>query len=73
MILYRLMLIANLKQPELLFALFAIMRAMSEYGAVLLNVSSTALLMQSKSYTNATMFVSIIDQYNYIKRILLYS
>ena len=52
-------LVAYTKQPEALFILFSVLRAVSGSGAVLLNVSCTAILMQSKSYSNATLFVSL--------------
>ena len=52
-------LVACTKQPEALFILFSVLRAVSGSGAVLLNVSCTAILMQSKSYSNATLFVSL--------------
>ena len=47
-----------MKQPWILFISFVAIRTVSGSGAVLLNVSSTAILMQSKSYSTATVFVS---------------
>ena len=45
--------------PWILFISFVTIRTVSGSRAVLLNVSSTAILMPSKSYSNATVFVSL--------------
>lgn len=48
-------------QMEISFVSFTIIRTISGSGAVLLNVACTTILMQSKSYSNATLFVSILS------------
>ena len=47
-------------KPTLIFMLCMLMRCVSGTGGALLAVSSTSILLKAKSYSNATVFVSMI-------------
>ena len=47
-------------KPTLIFVLCMLMRCVSGTGGALLTVSSTSILLKAKSYSNATIFVSMI-------------